>query len=45
MTKEDLEEKGKKVTLEDIKRTTTRFYDIPEGLSYKELNLYINRLK
>lgn len=45
MTKEDLEEKKIKVTLEDIKRTTTRFYDIPEGLSYKELNLYINKLK
>ena len=45
MTKEDLEEKGMKVTLEDIKRTTTRFYDMPEGLSYKELNLYINKLK
>lgn len=45
MTKEDLEEKGIKVTLEDIKRITTRFYDMPEGLSYKELNLYINKLK
>lgn len=45
MTKEDLEKKGLEVNFEDIKRTTTRFYDIPKGLSYKELNLYINKLK
>ena len=44
MTINDYKEKGIPIKEENIRRTTTKFDNIAEGLTYKELNLYINEL-
>lgn len=43
-TEEEYKRKNKPFPANGFKRITTEFFEVPEGLSYKEFNLYINSL-
>lgn len=43
-TEEEYKRKNKPAPANGFKRITTEFFEVPEGLSYKDFNLYINSL-
>lgn len=44
MMKEEYKSKNKPAPEGGFKRTTTQFFDVKPGLTYKEFNLYVNNL-